>query len=76
MVIKEGEMKMKYVVGIDIGGTTVKIGLFTTEAQLLDKWEVATRKEDNGAYILNDVAESVKEKLVEKGIAISDVTGA
>lgn len=76
MVIKEGEMKMKYVVGIDIGGTTVKIGLFTTEAQLLDKWEVATRKEDNGAYILNDVAESVKEKLEEKGIALSDVTGA
>lgn len=76
MVIKEGEMKMKYVVGIDIGGTTVKIGLFTTEAELLDKWEVVTRKEDNGAYILNDVAESVKAKLAEKGIALSDITGA
>ena len=67
---------MKYVIGIDIGGTTVKIGLFTTDAKLLDKWEIITRKEENGAYILSDVAESVKAKLKEKQIELSDVEGA
>ena len=67
---------MKYAVGIDVGGTTVKMGLFTTEGELLDKWEIPTRKEDGGAYILNDVAASVEAKLAEKNIAKEDVAGA
>ena len=66
----------KYCFGIDVGGTTVKMGLFTTEGELLDKWEIPTRKEDGGAYILNDVAASVEAKLAEKNIAKDDVAGA
>ena len=66
----------KYCFGIDVGGTTVKMGLFTTEGELLDKWEIPTRKEDGGAYILNDVAASVESKLAEKNIAKEDVAGA
>lgn len=66
----------KYCFGIDVGGTTVKMGLFTTEGKLLDKWEIPTRKEDGGAYILNDVAASVEAKLAEKNIAKEDVAGA
>ena len=52
------------------------MGLFTTEGELLDKWEIPTRKEDGGAYILNDVAASVEAKLAEKNIAKDDVAGA
>ena len=66
----------KYCFGIDVGGTTVKMGLFTTEGELLDKWEIPTRKEDGGAYILSDVAASVESKLTEKNIAKEDVAGA
>ena len=66
----------KYCFGIGVGGTTVKMGLFTTEGELLDKWEIPTRKEDGGAYILNDVAASVEAKLAEKNIAKEDVAGA
>lgn len=66
----------KYCFGIDVGGTTVKMGLFTTEGELLDKWEIPTRKEDGGAYILNDVAASVEAKLAEKNIAKEDIAGA
>lgn len=66
----------KYCFGIDVGGTTVKMGLFTTEGELLDKWEIPTRKEDGGAYIFNDVAASVEAKLAEKNIAKEDVAGA
>lgn len=65
-----------YCFGIDVGGTTVKMGLFTTEGELLDKWEIPTRKEDGGAYILNDVAASVEAKLAEKNIEKEDVAGA
>lgn len=49
-------------IGVDIGGTSVKIGLFETTGELLDKWEVKTRKEDGGVNILPDVAASIRKK--------------
>ena len=64
-----------YVFGVDIGGTTVKIGLFSAEGQLLDKWEITTRTDDGGAYILGDIADSVKAKMEEKSSAKDDVIG-
>ncbi len=51
-----------YVFGVDIGGTTVKLGLFDTQGNVLDKWEIPTRTEDNGSHILPDIAESIREK--------------
>lgn len=66
----------KKCIGIDIGGTSVKIGLFETSGELVDKWEVKTRGEAQGRYILEDVAASIKERLADKGIAMADVVGA
>lgn len=66
---------MKYCLGVDIGGTFVKLGLFTTEGELLDKWQIPTRREDNSSHVLPDIAASLKEKLEEKGISIDDVAG-
>ena len=64
-------------IGVDIGGTSVKIGLFETTGELLDKWEVKTRKEDGGVNILPDVAASIRKKLDEKGLDLKkDVAGA
>ena len=42
----------KYAFGVDIGGTTVKMGLFDGEGNVLDKWEIPTVKDNNGASIL------------------------
>lgn len=64
-----------YGFGVDIGGTTVKLGLFRTDGELLEKWEIPTRKEDQGSHILPDVAASIKEKLAQKNIDVSDVQG-
>ena len=66
----------KKCIGIDVGGTTVKIGIFGIDGSLLEKWEVPTRKEENGKYILSDVAASIQEKLREQNISIEDVEGA
>lgn len=68
-------MGNKYCYGIDIGGTTVKIGLFQTDGTLLDKWEIVTRTANGGEAILPDIAESVQNKLNEKGISKEDVVG-
>ena len=64
-----------YVFGIDVGGTTVKCGLFTTEGVVLDKWEIRTNKENGGASILGDIAASINAKLAEKKIDKSVVKG-
>lgn len=66
---------MKYCFGVDIGGTTVKLGLFQTDGELLDKWEIKTRTENKGEAILPDVAEALKKKLEEKEITASQVSG-
>lgn len=64
-----------YVLGVDIGGTTAKLGFFTVEGELLDKWEIITRKEEEGKYILTDVAKALEDKLVERGVTKDDVVG-
>lgn len=66
----------KKCIGIDVGGTTVKIGVFGIDGKLLEKWEVPTRKEEGGKYILSDVAASVQEKLKALGIGMGEVVGA
>lgn len=65
----------KYVFGVDVGGTTVKLGLFDIEGNLLDKWEIPTRKENGGELILVDTAESIKAKMSEKDMLKKDVVG-
>ena len=65
----------KYCFGIDVGGTTVKLGLFQTDGQLMDKWEIPTRTEQEGSAILPDIAASMLEKLKQAGIAKDEVAG-
>ena len=66
----------KKCIGIDVGGTTVKLGLFEADGALLRKWEVPTRKEEGGVHILPDVAASVRAVLEEERLSLSDVAGA
>lgn len=64
-----------YAFGVDIGGTTIKMGLFTTTGELLDTWEIPTRTEHEGEAILPDIAAAVEAKLTEKNISKLDVEG-
>ena len=64
-----------YAFGVDVGGTTVKMGLFTTEGDLLDKWEIPTRTENGGEAVLPDIAASIQKKMTERAIAAQDVEG-
>lgn len=66
----------EYVFGIDLGGTTVKLGLFTVDGTLTDKWEIPTRAANRGEHILPDIAASLREKLAERGISSQQVRGA
>ena len=65
----------RFVFGVDIGGTTVKLGLFDTEGSLIDKWEIPTRTENSGEQILPDIAKSIMDRIAEKNISKDDVEG-
>lgn len=65
----------KYAYGVDIGGTTVKIGFFETTGKLVDTWEIPTRTENDGELILPDIAESIKENNEKNSITIDDIEG-
>jgi len=65
----------KYGFGVDVGGTTCKLGLFLADGTLLDKWEIPTDTRDNGSSILEDIAAAVEGKMAEKGVDKADVLG-
>ena len=65
----------EYAFGIDLGGTTAKIGLFTTSGALLEKWEVATDTSNAGEHILENLAAAVLGKMKETSIQPEQVEG-
>lgn len=66
----------KMCIGVDVGGTSVKLGLFETSGTLVYKWEVPTSKDEGGRYILEDVAASIRNVLAQRQIDLDDVMGA
>lgn len=65
----------KYGFGVDVGGTTCKIGLFEMDGTIVEKWEIKTNTENAGAAILDDVAEAILSKMEEKEISRDEVRG-
>lgn len=65
----------EYVFGVDVGGTTIKMGLFGTDGELKEKWEIPTDTSDAGANILRNISDAVHAKISEKGIDVQKVAG-
>ncbi len=65
----------QFIFGIDIGGTTVKCGLFTSTGELLDKWEITTDRTNHGENVPRDIANAVNAKIQEKFIERESVLG-
>ncbi len=65
----------KYAYGVDLGGTTVKIGLFETSGNLVKSWEIPTRKDNGGELIIGDIADSLGQGLGDEKISMEEVEG-
>ena len=66
---------MGYGFGVDIGGTTVKLAFFSEAGELLDKWEIPTRTQEEGRHILPDIAASIQAYLAQKQLSLADICG-
>ncbi|MEB1809314.1 MAG: ROK family glucokinase [Bacillaceae bacterium] len=58
-------MEERWLVGVDIGGTTIKLAFVTEDGELVTKWEIPTDKSENGHRIPSDIAKSIDQKLLE-----------
>lgn len=65
----------KYGYGVDIGGTAVKMGLFTVSGQLVEKWEIRTDTSDGGVHIISDIAASINANRAKRDLAPEDILG-
>lgn len=65
----------KYAFGVDIGGTAVKIGLFSSEGDLLDRWEIGTNTADHGRHVIPDLAAELEKKLASEHLTKDDIAG-
>ncbi len=65
----------KFCFGVDLGGTTVKIGLLDMEGTMIEKYQIPTRKEENGKYIIGDILDKIQTVMQEKSITKAEVAG-
>lgn len=68
-------MAKKYAFGVDIGGTSVKIGIFTIKGQLLNCFEIPTDKADEGEHILPDIADAIGDYLKKAESSFEEIEG-
>ena len=62
---------MNYAVGIDMGGTAVKIGLFTSEGILLDRTEFPTNASLGKDRVFDSIAENIRCLLSKNHVPLS-----
>ncbi|WP_226035025.1 ROK family glucokinase [Aquibacillus saliphilus] len=68
-------MEMNYFIGVDIGGTTIKIAIVNNDGQISSKWEIPTNKDNDGVSIPEDIWASIQSKLENSHIDKSSING-
>lgn len=66
---------MRYCFGIDIGGTSVKCGLFTEDGEVIKKWEIPTDRSERGKRVPYDIAAAIRETIVGQGLKTEKILG-
>jgi glucokinase len=63
------------IIGVDIGGTSIKMALFDKKNHLIDKWFIPTVVKNNGSSIPQDIIQSIRSKLKEHGSSAEELRG-
>ncbi|MUV39639.1 Glucokinase [Lentibacillus sp. JNUCC-1] len=66
---------MTFLTGIDIGGTSVKIGFISEEGNIIHKWNIPTNKHKGVETIIPNVWDSIQDNMLKQGLNKSDMTG-
>lgn len=63
------------IIGIDIGGTAVKMGTINNNGKVLKKWEIPTNISDSGKSIIDDIWHSITVELIESNVEKDTILG-
>lgn len=56
-------MTNKKLIGVDLGGTTIKFAILTAEGEIQQKWSLRTNILDEGSHIVPDIIESINHHI-------------
>ena len=56
-------MMREFIICVDVGGTSIKLGKFTKQGELVEKWSIRTNKSNHGESILPDIVQSIRENV-------------
>lgn len=65
----------KKLLGIDLGGTTIKFGILTEAGEVQEKWAIETNILEGGKHIVPDIVASIKHRLDMYGLTSDDFIG-
>ncbi|HEM3578061.1 TPA: ROK family glucokinase [Streptococcus suis] len=65
----------KKIIGIDLGGTSVKLAILTTSGEIQEKWSIKTNILDDGSHIVPDIIESILHRFETHGLTKDDFLG-
>lgn len=65
----------KKIIGIDLGGTSVKLAILTTEGEIQEKWSIKTNILDEGSHIVPDIIDSIRHRFETHGLTKDDFLG-
>ncbi|MGP4080886.1 ROK family glucokinase [Pseudalkalibacillus sp. R45] len=65
----------KLSIGIDLGGTTIKMAIVDPKGNFVEKWEIPTDTSNNGRNISQDIADSLKMKMEDLSLELKDLMG-
>ena len=63
------------IIGIDLGGTSIKFAILTQEGEIQEKWSIKTNILDEGSHIVDDMIESIQHRLNLLGLSATDLLG-
>ena len=65
----------KKIIGIDLGGTSIKFAILTSEGEIQEKWSIKTNVLDEGSHIVEDMIESILHRLDLLQLSAEDFIG-
>ena len=63
------------IIGIDLGGTSIKFAILTTAGEIQEKWSIKTNILDEGSHIVDDMIETIQHRLGLLGLSAEDFRG-
>lgn len=73
--VRGRERMEKMIVGVDLGGTTIKLALLTKAGEFIEKWEIPTNKSEKGVHIPKSIADAIETKLAEMNKTKEEIAG-